>query len=105
MNRALAIIGGIGAGVAAAYFLDPKKGADRRALVRDKFTSLKEEATKSITSATETLQNQASGLASDAKAMIGDGRNASTTTSQQKSASSPNSGTSSGQSFKPAATH
>ncbi len=73
MNRALAIIGGIGAGVAAAYFLDPKKGADRRALVADRFSSLKAEASKSITDATENLKKQATGLASDAKAMIGDG--------------------------------
>ena len=104
MNRALAIIGGIGAGVAAAYFLDPKKGADRRALVRDKFNSLKEEATKSITHATETLQNQASGLANDAKAMIGDGRSTSST-SQQNSTSSRTGGSSSGQSAKPVAAH
>lgn len=105
MNRALAIIGGIGAGVAAAYFLDPKKGADRRALVRDKFTSLKEEATKSITSATETLQKQASGLASDAKAMIGDGSGASSSSQQQNSTSSRTSRGSTGQSAKPVAAH
>lgn len=73
MNRTLAIIGGIGAGVAAAYFLDPKKGADRRALVMDKFNTLKDEASKSITEASENLKKQATGLAGDAKAMIGDG--------------------------------
>ena len=77
MNRALAIISGIGAGVAAAYFLDPKKGADRRALVRDKFNSLKEDATQKISEATENLRQQVSGIATDAKAMIGDGSHGS----------------------------
>lgn len=76
MNRLLAIIGGVGAGVAAAYFLDPKKGADRRALVRDKFNSLKEDATHKITEATESFRQQATGFANDAKAMIGDGTKA-----------------------------
>jgi hypothetical protein len=104
MNRTLAIIGGIGAGVAAAYFLDPKKGAGRRALVRDKFNSLKEEATKSITNATETLQNQASGLASDAKAMIGDG-NTPSTAKEQKSTPNGKSDSASSQSAKPVAAH
>ncbi len=75
MNRALAIIGGIGAGIAAAYFLDPKKGADRRALVRDKFNTLKDEASKSITDAVENLRKHTSGVAEDARAMIGDGSN------------------------------
>jgi gas vesicle protein len=85
MNRLLAIIGGVGAGVAAAYFLDPKKGADRRALVRDKFNSLKEDASHKITEATESFRQQANGFASDAKAMIGDGTKTTPANPRQQS--------------------
>lgn len=84
MNRALAILGGIGAGVAAAYFLDPKKGADRRALVRDKFNSLKYDATQKITEAAESFRQQANGFANDAKAMIGDGSHSASSKQKQQ---------------------
>jgi len=76
MNRALAIIGGIGAGVAAAYFLDPKKGADRRALVRDKALNLKDDAMKVISEKTNYLREEAAELSSEANGYIGDGHTA-----------------------------
>jgi gas vesicle protein len=73
MNRALKILTGVGAGIAAAYFLDPKKGADRRALVMDKFNSFKNDPQGTISQLGEGLRDQAKNLKNEAKGMIGDG--------------------------------
>jgi len=73
MNRALKILTGVGAGIAAAYFLDPKKGADRRALAIDKFNSFKEDPRGTISNLTEGLREQAKSFTSEAKGLIGDG--------------------------------
>jgi hypothetical protein len=76
MNRAIAILSGVGAAVAAAYFLDPRKGADRRAVVRDKALSLRDDAMKVINEKTNELRQQANGVTDEAKGLIADGQSA-----------------------------
>ncbi|MDI1241932.1 MAG: YtxH domain-containing protein [bacterium] len=84
MNRAIAILGGIGASLAAVYFLDPKKGSQRRALIVDKFNTLKDDATQKISEMSDGVMNKASGAMGDAKGMIGDGMQSNQTRPSQQ---------------------
>ena len=74
MNKTLALLGGIGAGAAAMYFLDPDRGARRRALVRDKAVGLKNDASQAITGKAKDLRNRAQGLAHEAKGLLSHSR-------------------------------
>lgn len=93
MNRALAIIGGIGAGVAAAYFLDPKKGAERRSMIKEKLNTLKDDASRTLSDATETLRDKAGDFTGQSRGMLagagsqGSGSASSTATSTPNSSS------------------
>lgn len=89
MNRALKIITGIGAGVAAAYFLDPKKGADRRAMLKDKFNSFKNDPQGTISEMTEGIREQAKSYTNDAKGLISEG-NRQTDSNRQADVNRPN---------------
>lgn len=71
MNTTLAVLGGLGAGAAAMYFLDPDRGTRRRALVRDKAVGLSNDAKRAITGKAKDLRNRATGLAHEAKGLIG----------------------------------
>ena len=71
MNRALKILTGVGAGIAAAYFLDPRKGADRRAMLKDKFNAFRNDPQGTISDLTEGIRDQAKTYTNDAKALIG----------------------------------
>lgn len=62
---------GIGTGAALMYIFDPKQGKQRRALVRDKATSLSDKAGKSLGKASTNLRNRAQGLAAEARGMLG----------------------------------
>ncbi|HEX6279998.1 MAG TPA: hypothetical protein VFZ49_08275 [Pyrinomonadaceae bacterium] len=73
VNKTLAVLGGIGAGAAAMYFLDPDRGRTRRALMKDKAVGLTHDAKDAITGKAKDLKNRAVGLAHDAKGMIGNG--------------------------------
>ena len=70
MNTTLAILGGLGAGAAAMYFLDPERGNRRRALVRDKAAGLTHDAKKAIAGRAQDLKNRAAGIAHEAKGLI-----------------------------------
>ena len=76
MNRTLKILAGAGAGIAAAYFLDPKKGADRRAAAMDKFNSFKNDPQGTISQLGEGIRDQAKSLTNDAKGISGSAREA-----------------------------
>lgn len=88
MNRALKILTGVGAGIAAAYFLDPKKGAERRASAMNKFNSFKEDPRGTLSHFTEGIREQAKNLTSEAKGMIGDGRRESDSTGDRNATAS-----------------
>ncbi len=73
MNRNTAFwgtIAGIGAGAAAMYFLDPDRGARRRALVRDKVNSKALKASRAITAKKNDLANRGYGMMMEAKNLL-----------------------------------
>ena len=74
MNRNTAILGtlaGIGTGAAVMYFLDPDRGARRRALVRDKVQSKALKASRALNATKEDLKNRSYGMAMEAKGLVG----------------------------------
>ena len=73
VSRALKILGGVGAGIAAAYFLDPNKGAERRSALKEKATSLTNDAREALAHKMAEFKETASGYAHEAKALIGSG--------------------------------
>jgi len=75
VNATLAVLGGLGAGAAAMYFLDPDRGTTRRSLVRDKVVGLSNDARKAIEGRAKDLRNRASGLAHEAKGLLAVGQN------------------------------
>jgi uncharacterized membrane protein len=68
----LAIVGAFGLGVAAMYFLDPGRGARRRALVRDKALHLLRKTEDAAETAGRDLRNRARGLAAEARGRFED---------------------------------
>ena len=89
MNRAIKILTGAAAGIAAAYFLDPKKGAERRAMVKDKFNSFKNDPQGTISGLKESFREKAEGFANEAKGMIGDGTSGADTGRERDVANRP----------------
>lgn len=73
MNRVLKILGGVGAGLAAAYFLDPSKGAERRAKLKDKVSSLTGDAREALSHKMEDVKDTAASFAQDAKGFLAAG--------------------------------
>ena len=74
MNRNTAILGtltGIGTGAAVMYFLDPDRGARRRALVRDKVNSKALRASRALSATKEDLTNRGYGMVMEAKTLVG----------------------------------
>jgi len=70
MNRgstALGLLAGAGAGAAAMYFLDPDRGARRRALVADKAKSAIDQLPKAVRVTKKDIENRAHGLWAEAQ--------------------------------------
>jgi hypothetical protein len=67
MGRILTVLGGLGAGAALMYFMDPERGRTRRAHVQDKFTGLSNDLRHGIEGRSQDLRNRAKGLLHDAK--------------------------------------
>ena len=77
MGRLLTILGGLGAGAALMYFMDPEKGRTRRAQVQDKMTGLSNDLRQGFEGRSKDLSNRAKGLLHEAKSHFGGGdRNA-----------------------------
>ena len=73
MNKNMAIWGtlaGFSAGAAAMYFLDPDRGARRRALVRDQVNSKALKASRAIKGKKEDLANRAYGTMMEARNLL-----------------------------------
>jgi len=77
VNKALTILGGVGAGAAAMYFLDPDRGTRRRALVRDKVAGISNDARQAVVGKAKDLRNRTIGLAHEAKGLVGLGNEGS----------------------------
>ncbi len=67
MDRALRLLGGIGLGAGLMYFLDPRQGRHRRALVRDRLVHLAHEARDAADVTARDAANRAAGLWAEAK--------------------------------------
>jgi hypothetical protein len=74
MGRLLTILGGLGAGAALMYFMDPEKGRTRRTQVQDKFTGLSNDLRHNIEGRSKDLRNRAKGLLHEAKSSFGGNR-------------------------------
>lgn len=74
MNKALTILGGLGAGAALMYFMDPERGRTRRAKVQDKFTGMSHDLQRTIEGRSQDLRNRAKGYLHEAKSAFGGNR-------------------------------
>ena len=70
IKTGMEILGGIGAGAALMYLLDPDRGSRRRALIRDKAVSISKQTRKAIAGKAEDLQNRTKGLIHEAKSTL-----------------------------------
>ena len=83
MNKILAILGGLGAGAAAMYFMDPERGRRRRALIRDKAVGLSNDVRQGASGKAKDLSNRAKGLMHEAKSLTS-GQSSETTEQAQQ---------------------
>ena len=67
-SSGLGLLGAFGAGVAVMYFLDPGRGARRRALVRDKVVHGLHKGADAAETTARDLRNRAHGLAAEVRA-------------------------------------
>jgi len=66
-------IGGLLVGLGMAYLLDPERGANRRALVRDKATRVGTKLSEGVDEVARELRNRASGAAAELRSRIKQG--------------------------------
>jgi hypothetical protein len=76
MDRAVALLAGVGLGAGLMYLLDPRMGRRRRALVRDKAVRLAHEAQDAAEVVARDMRNRAQGLASGDLSVLAGGRRA-----------------------------
>lgn len=80
MNRtvknAAAVLGGIGAGAAMMYLLDPDRGARRRSLIRDKAVGTTNDMKRAVVKKSKHFRNRAQGLLHEAGSLISPGNGA-----------------------------
>lgn len=76
MNRAIALLGGMGVGAGTMYLLDPQKGRRRRAIARDKMIRMAHEARDAKDVIVRDMQNRAQGLAAGDLSVLVGGRRA-----------------------------
>jgi hypothetical protein len=66
----LRVLGALGIGALAMYYLDPVSGNRRRALVRDKFVHYRKEAIHYAEGTGKDLRNRAYGFAAEARGLV-----------------------------------
>jgi hypothetical protein len=74
MNKALALLGGVGIGVGLMYLLDPDRGRGRRAVVKDKALSAVNKTGDALGAKSRDLKNRAQGVMAEASSMMGRNR-------------------------------
>ena len=71
MRRQSALFWGLGAGFAAIYLLDPRQGAVRRALVRDKVSRFANRGADNLASVGRDLRHRAQGSLASVRRQLG----------------------------------
>jgi osmotically-inducible protein OsmY len=71
-DRTSTLLLGVGIGAALMYFLDPGRGARRRALLRDQASSAVRSGRQRVQQRTEDLRNRASGAVAEARGRLQD---------------------------------
>jgi hypothetical protein len=66
-------IGGLLVGLGVAYLLDPERGANRRALVRDKATRVGSKLSEGVDEVARELRSRASGAAAELRSRMKQG--------------------------------
>ena len=70
MNKAMAMIGGLGVGAGLMYMFDPNKGKRRRAEVRNKVTHAINKTNNAIGKTSRDVTNRVSGIAAEAESLF-----------------------------------
>jgi hypothetical protein len=73
MNGLLRILAGVGVGAGLMYLLDPKRGAGRRALIRDKAIGIKNDLAEMAEKQAAHMRNRAQGLLHEANPKFANG--------------------------------
>jgi hypothetical protein len=76
MNRTIALLTGAGLGAGMMFFLDPRRGRQRRAQVRDKMISLSHQVQDARDTIVRDARNRMSGLAAGDMSVLIGGKNA-----------------------------
>ncbi|HEY7326044.1 MAG TPA: YtxH domain-containing protein [Gemmataceae bacterium] len=76
MNRTIALLTGAGLGASMMFFLDPRRGKQRRAQVRDKMIRLSHQAQDARDTIVRDARNRISGLAAGDMSVLIGGKNA-----------------------------
>jgi hypothetical protein len=74
MNKALALLGGVGIGAGLMYLLDPDRGRGRRTVMRDKARSAVNKTGDTLGAKSRDLKNRAQGAMVEASSMMGRSR-------------------------------
>ncbi|CAN5242178.1 hypothetical protein BH24CHL7_BH24CHL7_02000 [soil metagenome] len=70
MMPGIALLGGLGGGLAAMYFFDAEQGPRRRALLRDQLNKWTRVASETLSGRAEDLRNRTAGLAHETRSAI-----------------------------------
>jgi uncharacterized membrane protein len=76
MNRTIALLAGAGLGAGMMFFLDPRRGRQRRAQVRDRMIRLSHQAQDARDTVVRDARNRMSGLAAGDLSVLAGGKNA-----------------------------
>lgn len=70
MNKKIALIGGLGLGAALMYLLDPDRGGQRRAVIREKAEGAANKAGEYAEKMSQDIRDRASEVVAEAKAIF-----------------------------------
>jgi len=76
MNRTTALLAGAGLGAGLMFFLDPKRGRQRQARIRDKMTRFSHDIAEVRDTVTRDVRNRVRGLAAGDLTVLAGGKNA-----------------------------
>jgi osmotically-inducible protein OsmY len=71
-NPTLTLLAGVGIGAVMSYFLDPDRGAKRRALVRDQVSSLLRSAGRDVNARARDVKHRVEGAVAESRARSSD---------------------------------